>query len=121
MGGDWATHIIEHGVSALHPEVAHGTGLGILFPAWIQFMEPNNPAQFKRWARELWNADSLDKGTRRMKETLKKWGAPISLSELGIKEKELKAIAENIWLRAPLGRLKSLTKQDVNAILKLAF
>lgn len=120
MGGDWATHTIEHGVSALHPEVAHGTGLGILFPAWIQFMEPNNPAQFKRWAKEVWNADSLDKGIRQMKETLKKWGAPTSLSQRGIKEKELKAIAENVWLRAPLGRLKSLSKQDVNTILKLA-
>jgi alcohol dehydrogenase YqhD (iron-dependent ADH family) len=120
-GGDWATHMIEHGVSALHPEVAHGTGLGILFPAWIQYMEPNNPVQFKRWAKEVWNGDSLDKGIRRMKETLKKWGAPTSLSQLGIKEKELKAIAENIWLRAPLGQLKSLSKQDVATILRLAY
>jgi hypothetical protein len=121
MGGDWATHAIEHGLSALHPEVAHGTGLGILFPAWVRFMEPNNPPQFKRWAKQVWNASSLDQGIDKMKAALQKWEAPISLRELGIKQNEIKLIADNAWMTAPMGRLKSLTRQDVETILRLAY
>lgn len=30
-GGDWATHRIEHAVSALY-DIPHGGGLAILFP-----------------------------------------------------------------------------------------
>jgi len=37
--GDWATHALEHGLSGVHPEIAHGTGLGILFPAWILYCQ----------------------------------------------------------------------------------
>ncbi len=37
-GGDWACHDIQHSFSALHPEIAHGEGLGVIFPAWIEYM-----------------------------------------------------------------------------------
>jgi alcohol dehydrogenase len=120
-GGDWSTHMIEHGLSALHPEVAHGTGLGILFPAWIRYMEPHNPAQFQRWARQVWGADSLNEALEKLKSRWIQWGTPTSLRELGVREEELSAIADNVWLAAPLGQLKPLTRQDIEEILKLAF
>lgn len=41
-GGDWGCHGIEHAFSALHPEIAHGEGLGVIFPAWI-VSERENP------------------------------------------------------------------------------
>jgi alcohol dehydrogenase YqhD (iron-dependent ADH family) len=119
--GDWATHMIEHGLSALHPEVAHATGLGILFPAWIQHVEYCNPLQFRRWAERVWETASVEEGLIRMKNTLKRWKAPTALSEVGVKRDEIKSIADNVMLRAPLGKLKSLSRQDVEAILELAW
>jgi len=35
--GDWGVHSIEHGVSAVFPEVAHGAGLGVIYPAWLKY------------------------------------------------------------------------------------
>ncbi|MDR1058304.1 MAG: iron-containing alcohol dehydrogenase, partial [Treponema sp.] len=34
--GDWASHNIEHELSALY-DIAHGAGLAIVFPAWIRY------------------------------------------------------------------------------------
>ena len=34
-GGDWATHNIEHAVSAVY-DIPHGGGLAILFPNWMK-------------------------------------------------------------------------------------
>ncbi|MDR1100301.1 MAG: iron-containing alcohol dehydrogenase, partial [Treponema sp.] len=34
--GDWASHAIEHELSALF-DMAHGAGLAIIFPAWITY------------------------------------------------------------------------------------
>ena len=32
---DWASHFIEHEISALYPQVAHGAGLAVIVPAWM--------------------------------------------------------------------------------------
>ena len=45
-GGDWSSHRLEHGISALHPDIAHGAGLAVVFPAWIKYTQNENPEQF---------------------------------------------------------------------------
>ena len=40
--GDFATHRIETAMSAVFPEIAHGAGLGVLFPAWIEYLKDYN-------------------------------------------------------------------------------
>ena len=42
-GGDWATHNLEHAVSAVY-DIPHGGGLAILFPNWMKHV-------FKRESR----------------------------------------------------------------------
>ena len=119
--GDWSTHKLEHGVSALHPEVAHGTGLGILFPAWIEYMNKTiNPPIFKRWAKQVWDCDSVESALVSMKAKFRQWNSPICLSEIGINETELPAIADNILLAGAIGMLKPLDKKDILSILKIA-
>lgn len=120
-GGDWSSHRIEHGISALHPEVAHGAGLAIVFPSWIKYMKNYNPDIFKRFAKEVWNEKNIDKAVEKMKMTFKKWGAPSSLRDLGIRREEIKDIAENASKFRILGRLKKLNKKDIEKILTLAY
>ncbi len=119
-GGDWATHFIEHSVSAFHPEVAHAAGLAILFPAWIQHMQSHNPDGFKRWAKEVWNADRVEQGIENMKKKYNEWGVATRLRDVEVTEDELETLADNATL-LPLGTLKQLTKEDVLAILKIAY
>lgn len=42
---DWATHGLEHELSALYPEITHGAGLAVMFPAWMEFVYDANPAR----------------------------------------------------------------------------
>jgi len=118
-GGDWASHGIQHGVSALHPEVAHGAGLAVIFPAWILRVQKTNPAIFKRWAKNVMAANSVEQAVKNFRKRLAGWHAPVWLSELGIDPKEIRAIAANACLQAPLGRLKKLSLKDVVSVLEL--
>lgn len=119
--GDWSTHKIEHGVSALHPEVAHGAGLSVLFPAWIKYMHKYNAPTFNRWAKNVWNSDSVEEAIQTMRNQYKSWGAPTTLRELNIEHHELKAIADNIMLQSGFGVLKLITREDIIEILEIAY
>ena len=44
-GGDWATHMIEHAVSARY-DIAHGADLSILFPAWLLYVGRGRPEKY---------------------------------------------------------------------------
>jgi alcohol dehydrogenase len=118
-GGDWSAHGIEHGVSALHPEVAHGAGLGVIFPAWILYQQKVNPPIFKRWAKNVMAAATVAQAVNKFRALLKKWQAPVWLPDLGIKKTEIKAIAQNANGRGTLGNLKKLSLKDIQDILKL--
>ena len=43
---DWATHGLEHELSALNPAITHGAGLAVMFPAWMEYVHGENPARF---------------------------------------------------------------------------
>jgi len=45
--GDWATHNLEHAVSAVH-DIPHGGGLAILFLHWMEHVIDENHARFKK-------------------------------------------------------------------------
>ncbi len=120
-GGDWGSHRIEHGISALHPEVAHGAGLAVVFPAWIKYVSNENPVLFSRWAKNIWNADSVDEALNNMKKQFFNWNAPISLRNLGIREDEIFDITENAIRIGSIGVLKNFNFDDIVNILKIAF
>ena len=118
--GDFATHRIETAMSAVFPEIAHGAGLGVLFPAWILYTKDLNAPTFARWAKHIWGADSVEAGVERMRQTFQGWDAPITLGELGVIDADIPAIVEAALKVGVLGKLKELTAEDIAAILRLA-
>lgn len=121
LAGDWASHGIEHGISAMHPQVAHGAGLAVVFPAWIAYTADANPDLYDRWAREVWGQNGVDMGVKAMKNKYQLWGMPVSLSQLGLCVADIEPIVDNICRHdATLGTVKVLRKNDYEAILKLA-
>jgi len=118
-GGEWASHAIEHGISAIHPEVAHAEGLAVVFPAYIKYVNDFNPPAFKRWAENVWGVSTVDEGIDKMKEKLQSWGAPITLGQLNINESEIPAIVDNVMQRNKIGFKRVLSRGDVEEILKL--
>jgi len=93
-GGSFPNHMIEHSLSAIY-NVAHGAGLGVVMPAWMKWYESKNPAQFKRFAKEIFNEDDSTKGIEKLEEWFAKIGAPTTLEAAGIARSGIQELAIN--------------------------
>lgn len=120
-GGDWGCHGIEHACSALHPEIAHGEGLGVIVPTWIEYLGEKYPSRFLRWAKAMWHEDSISSAICRFRDKLQSWGLASSLRDLGIKEGELNTLLDLIMQNPSLGGVFKLNKEEVRLLLMLAF
>lgn len=124
---DWATHMIEHEISALY-DIAHGVGLAILTPFWMEYvMEEKNLDKFVLYAANVWGMVDRDEkemagmAIEKTRGFFKALGLPSRLSEVGVKEDDLEFMAARSVENGKLGRFKELDKEDVLNILKMAF
>ncbi len=123
--GDWATHGMEHELSAQY-DIAHGAGLAILFPQWMKHVLNAGPAKFKQYAIRVWGVTTDGKndrevgleGIERTKKFFKRIGAPTALSDLGIQGDKIPEMAKKATRNGPLGSYKRLETKDVEAIMK---
>jgi alcohol dehydrogenase YqhD (iron-dependent ADH family) len=121
-GGDWATHKLQHGISALYPHVAHSPGLTAIFPSWMKYCYKENPTQFNRWAKNVWQCESFEDAINKMKSKFKQWGSPTSIRELDVPKSSIPDFVQNTLGIAPvIGGLKILTADDISAIYEMAW
>jgi alcohol dehydrogenase YqhD (iron-dependent ADH family) len=130
---DWACHGMEHELSAIY-DVAHGAGLAVLTPSWMEYVYKDNIPMFTQFAVNVMGARGsyrapeaiIKEGIARLREFFRKMGLPATLQDLGIGEDKLELMAKKATgveygkTESPLGGLKKLTWQDVLAIYKLA-
>lgn len=126
---DWATHGLEHEVSALYPKVTHGAGLAVMFPAWMEYVYSQNPARFIHYGREVFglmptgdpDADALSAidETRAFFASL---GMPITLEELDVHESDIEQMIPTLKENKgdPFGSFMKLTMDDAREIYKIA-
>ncbi len=57
---DWVSHFMEHEISALYPDVAHGAGLAVVVPAWMSFMAHHKPSKVAQLGRRIFGVDVRD-------------------------------------------------------------
>lgn len=125
-GGDWATHMIEHSLSAFY-DVAHGAGLAVIFPAWMKYVHNEKPEKFVRLAENVFGVkggtdeEKITAMIERLQHFYQEIGAPITLTDLNVPESDLEKLADNAALAAPLGKLKKLNREDILNIYKLAY
>ena len=48
-------------------DVPHGAGLSVIMPAWMQWYQSQRPAQFKRFAKEIFGLDKAEDGILALK------------------------------------------------------
>ena len=97
---DGSSHQIEHELSARY-DVAHGAGLAVVFPAWMRYQLPHNPARMAQLAVRLWGCDmdfehpekTALQGIERYTAFLRKLGMPTTLQELGGRVEDIPAMA----------------------------
>ena len=124
---DWSSHGIEHELSALY-DCAHGAGLAVVMPAWMEFVMDAGVERFARFAERVWGVapggeprQTAAEGIRRYTAWLKSIGMPTTFAELGAKEEDIPRLAANLRLNGKtLGAFRPLAEADVRAILKLA-
>lgn len=122
---DWATHGIEHEVSAIY-DIAHGAGLAIIFPNWMKYVYKERVERFVQFAVRVWGVDPAGKtddeialaGIEATRAYFTRIGAPATLGELGINGEQIERMAEEATLFGPIGSFKKLAKDDVVNILK---
>jgi len=95
-GGSFPNHMIEHSLSALY-NVAHGAGLAIVIPAWMKWHKSQNTKQYERFAKEIFNESSADKGIELLEAWFAKIGAPVSLGDAKIPKEDIQKIATNAY------------------------
>ncbi|UFT99703.1 iron-containing alcohol dehydrogenase [Radiobacillus kanasensis] len=124
--GDWASHNLEHAVSAVH-DIPHGGGLAILFPNWMEYVLDENVGRFKQLAVRVFDVDDSGKddrevaleGIQKLREFWNSIGAPSRLAYYDITEDTIEEMAEKTVIARPeFGNFKKLTKQDSVTIYK---
>jgi len=125
--GDWATHNLEHAVSAVH-DIPHGGGLAILFPNWMKHvLDEENAPRFKQLAVRVFGVNTTGKsdkeialeGIDKLREFWNSIGAPATLADYNIDESTVELMAEKTVVARPeFGVYKTLTKEDSEAIFR---
>ena len=122
--GDWATHNIEHAVSAVY-DIPHAGGLAILFPQWMRHNIKVNPARFAQMAERVFDVDREGKsdeeaaleGIERMSAFWTSLGAPTRLADYEIDGSKIDMMAEKAMVYGEFGNFNKLQGDDVKKIL----
>lgn len=123
----FTVHKLEHILSGLYDEVAHGAGLAILFPAWSKYTKEIFKEKWINLGQALnINAENdcelIDNTILYFENLFKKINMPTKLEEVNVFEKDF----DNFALRATkndtvkIVGVKPLDKNDVINILNLA-
>lgn len=113
-GFGYPNHMIEHSLSALF-NVPHGAGLSVVIPAWMKWFHGRNPAQFERFAQQVFGLNTAEEGIAALEAWFNKIGTPTRLSQLGIRDSDLPAILKNLQGNASWFGLAETYTQDVLA------
>lgn len=125
--GDWASHNIEHAVSAIY-DIPHAGGLAILQPHWMRLNVPVNPERFAGIATRVFGVDATGKTTEqvahegidRLSAFWTSLGAPNRLADYDIDDAKFDQIVEHAMENGPFGNFNKLQEEDVRTILQNA-
>ena len=120
---DWASHHIEHELSALY-DVTHGAGLAVIAPACMRYVLKINPHKLVDFATRVWDIEPQEteeatalKGIEAFEAFLKKIGMPLTFAEIGAKEEDIDLMTEKLLgKRKTEGNYVKLESDDVKKI-----
>ncbi|WP_300725419.1 iron-containing alcohol dehydrogenase [uncultured Bacteroides sp.] len=125
---DWASHFMEHEVSAVY-DVTHGAGLAVIFPAWLTYMADHNVHKVAQFAERVWDVPASDdkkavalEGIARFKKFLKAIGMPVTFKELGIENPDIDLLVKKLHENKGelVGNYVQLDKKATREIYELA-
>lgn len=127
---DWASHDIEHELSALY-DCAHGAGLAVVFPAWMTYNMKQDINRFAQLAVRVWGCqmdfahpeNTAKAGIEAFRQFLKSIGMPSDFAGLGARKDDIEKMAHTACYgdgrQGTIGSFVRLTEEDVINIYKL--
>ena len=127
---DWASHDLEHELSALY-DCAHGAGLAVVFPAWMEYTMDHDVMRFAQLASRVWGCPmdfqhpevTAKAGIQALRDFLKSIGMPQTLAQLGGKEEDIPYLAHTAAYgngnNGTLGSFIVLKEEDMANIYRL--
>ncbi|MBE6840469.1 MAG: iron-containing alcohol dehydrogenase [Ruminococcus sp.] len=121
---DWNSHGIEHELSGLY-DCAHGAGLAVIMPAWMEYVMNHNVMRFAQMATRLWgipmnfeNPEVTAKaGICAFRRFLHDIGMPINFEELGAKEEDIPVLVEKLGIGN--GKRGGFVELDAKAVTEI--
>lgn len=83
--GLWA-HKLQHEMSALDDRIAHGAGLAVIWPAYLEFFARRGlfNERLTRYAQKIWGRSDIRGGIEATREYFRSLGMPERLSDFGL-------------------------------------
>ena len=125
---DWNSHNIEHQLSAVY-DCAHGAGLAVIMPAWMEFVYKHNVMRFCQMATRVFGC-AMDfeapertalAGIKAFRSFLHSIGMPINFTELGAKVEDIPLFIEKYEIGyGRSGGFVPLSSEDIAEIYRIA-
>lgn len=124
---DWNSHGIEHELSGLY-DCAHGAGLAVVMPAWMEFVYRHDVMRFAQMAVRIFGCEmnfenpevTAVAGIKAFRKFLASIGMPINFEQLGAKAEDIPVLVEKFGLEGTTGGFVPLTNADITTILEIA-
>ena len=127
---DWSSHHLEHQLSALY-DVAHGAGLAVMFPAWMDYVFKHDVMRFAQFASNVFNVTfdfddpsvTARAGIKALRRFFKSIGMPLSFKDIGAKSEDIPQLLSMLGVdeqNKSEGKFVVLYKSDCEKIYTIA-
>lgn len=125
---DWNSHGLEHELSGLY-DCAHGAGLAVIMPAWMEYVCLHDVSRFCRMAVRVFGVEmdyddpesTARAGIAAFRNFLQSIGMPVNFDMLGAKAEDIPVLVEKLGIGdGKRGGFMTLDRKDVENIYTLA-
>ncbi len=101
--GAWVVHPIEHAITGIYDNIAHGTGIATILPAYLRFLGEKKPERVKKLAIRIFGADEytdeeelIEVCAKGFEDFIELLGLPANLTDAGIQKSDIEKIANKL-------------------------
>lgn len=127
---DWASHHLEHQLSALY-DCAHGAGLAVIVPAWMEYVYRHDVMRFAQFGVRVFGCEmdfedpsrTAREGIAAFRHFLKEIGMPLNFEELGAREEDIPRLLDLLGVDDDTrteGHFMVLHRDDCERVLRIA-
>ena len=96
----FVVHPLEHALSGYAPNITHGAGVALIYPAWAKYVMDKDPEKFARLTERVFklHGDNVTEtaiiGIDAMRAFFASIGMPTTFEEVGLSEKDIPALVK---------------------------